>query len=61
MLQGNFFEKIKVYLQRVMEIAEQKNCSPIQLALAWVQHKGAVTVLGYYGAFALWGWGGTIN
>ncbi len=35
-----------------------KKYSPIQLALAWVQHKGAVTVLGYYGAFALWGWGG---
>jgi len=41
-----------------MEIVEQKNCSPIQLALAWVQHKGAVTVLGCYATFALWGWGG---
>ncbi|KAH9570458.1 hypothetical protein CY35_02G041600 [Sphagnum magellanicum] len=39
------FRKIKVYLQRVMEIVEQKNCSPIQLALAWVQHKGAVAII----------------
>ncbi|KAH8939843.1 hypothetical protein BDL97_15G057700 [Sphagnum fallax] len=46
MLQGENFEKNKVYLQRVMEIAEQKNCSPNQLALAWVQHKGAVPIPG---------------
>ncbi|KAG0607612.1 hypothetical protein M758_8G042700 [Ceratodon purpureus] len=37
---GDNLEKNEKLRQRVFEIAERKKCSPNQLALAWVQHKG---------------------
>ena len=33
-------EKNKVIFERICEIASKKQCSPSQLALAWVHHQG---------------------
>ncbi|KAL3692172.1 hypothetical protein R1sor_005823 [Riccia sorocarpa] len=39
-------EANKKFYERLLKMGEQKNCTPGQLALAWVQHKGAVPIPG---------------
>ena len=38
---GENYEKNKVLLARVAQIAEEKKCTTNQLALAWLMHKGS--------------------
>jgi aryl-alcohol dehydrogenase-like predicted oxidoreductase len=38
--QGENFERNLAIVERVREIAEEKDATPAQLALAWVQHRG---------------------
>ncbi|KAI3716456.1 hypothetical protein L1987_67351 [Smallanthus sonchifolius] len=39
-LQGENFDHNKLVYERVSEMAQQKGCTPSQLALAWVLHQG---------------------
>ncbi|KAI3688390.1 hypothetical protein L1987_82102 [Smallanthus sonchifolius] len=39
-LQGENFDHNKVVYERVSEMAQKKGCTPSQLALAWVLHRG---------------------
>ncbi|KAG6540126.1 hypothetical protein Mapa_018581 [Marchantia paleacea] len=40
------FQQNKLFYERLCEIGAQKKCTPGQLALAWVQHKGMVPIPG---------------
>ena len=43
-MQGENFERNRALAQRVRELAEEKDCTPAQLALAWVLSRGGDVV-----------------
>ncbi|KAL2622333.1 hypothetical protein R1flu_002538 [Riccia fluitans] len=40
------FQQNKKFYEKLVKLGQEKNCTPGQLALAWVQHKGAVAIPG---------------
>ncbi|KAL3691723.1 hypothetical protein R1sor_005374 [Riccia sorocarpa] len=40
------FQQNKRFYEKLVKLGQEKNCTPGQLALAWVQHKGAVPIPG---------------